>query len=287
MTEKDLEIIELAKEVETKGLDFVCKKYKYSKRKVLNILYAASNMRMINKKQRKTFLKLLEQQLFKWKLNDDKIGILADTHIGNELENLEYIKRAYEEFYKNKITNVFHLGDLLDGYGGGVQESLSKEEKQYICKNELDYLKKEYPQGFTNFLALGNHEEQFKGLGMDLERILPTIRKDFIPLGTGYGYLNWEEDKIALGHKTRLNKNPIYINDCDYYFYGHSHFYNYEKGTKVLKVPTCSDVQPNQITDRKYKAGFVIVKRRGEELVAHRYIFEDNKPQHAFRRVLK
>ena len=78
MTEKDLKIAELAKEIEAKGFDFVSKKYKYSRRRLLNTLYATSNMSMLNKKQRRTFLTILEKQLFKWKLYDNKKNSFID-----------------------------------------------------------------------------------------------------------------------------------------------------------------------------------------------------------------
>ena len=283
MTEQDLEIITIAKEVERKGFSFVTKRYKYSHRELLSILYTASTFSMINKKQRQTFLTLVEQELFKIKLKDEKLGVIADTHIGHENQNLEYIKRAYDSFARRGITNVLHVGDLLEGYSNYLYEN----QKQNRCRKELEILKQEYPKGFTNYISFGNHEEQFELVGIDLYNALPKYRKDFVPLGTGYGYVLWRKKRIALKHKTRIYKKPIYLYNCDLYLEGHSHFYNCQSKHNLLKVPTCSNVHPNQREKEKYEPGFLILERKEEEIVSSRYIFENNIPKLILKKTLE
>lgn len=283
MQKKDLEIIAIAKEVETKGFSIVMKKCQYSREQLIKILYSASQQEVINRWQRRKFLTLLEQELFEIKLEEPKIGVLADTHIGHKNQSLEYIKRAYEAFDRSGITNILHVGDLLDGYPNHIPDN----QKQNYCRKELEILKEEYPTGFTNYVIFGNHEELFELVGIDLYQELLRYRDDFIPLGTGYGYVTWKNKKIALKHKTRINQNPVVLRDCDVYLEGHSHFYDCKIEYNLLKVPTCSDVHPNGIVKGKHAPGFLILERKEEKIVSHRYIFEDNKAQHAFKRVLK
>lgn len=243
----------------------------------------ATNQKIISKEQRKKFLALLERELFKIKLKDKKVGVLADTHIGNKKQNLNYINSAYDTFDKEGIRSVFHLGDLFEGY----PYDLDEQQKQNCCRKELDYLSKEYPYGFTNYIIFGNHDEQFELIGIDLNTELVKHRKDFIPLGTGTGYALWLERRIALKHKTRIKQSPIYINNCDLYLEGHSHFYEYKVANNLLKIPTCSDVQPNQIEKGKHEPGFLILDGTKENVISHRYILENNKSKHILERVLK
>lgn len=285
MTEKDLEIIKIAKEVEIKGFESVTKKYNYSRKKLLNILYMAVNINIINKQQKEIFLRILKEQLFQYKLTDKKVGCLADVHIWNKNSYFEYVKMACEEFGKQGIESIFLLGDILDGYGENF--NIEKKTQRYLCEKQLEYLQKEYPKNFKNYYVFGNHEEQFKWLGINLECKLSTMRDDIFPLGIGFGYVEWDNKKIALGHKTTINKNPIFLKDCDYYIYGHSHFYDYNQKYNTLKVPTCSNVYPNNQKDKKYQPGFIILETKKEKLISHRYIFDGYKPVHAFKRVLK
>lgn len=283
MQKKDLEIKEIAKEVETHGFSFAMKEHKYSREQLINSLYIASQQKIISKNQRRTFLTLIEKELFKIKLEGTKLGVLADTHIGHEKQNIEYIKRAYDSFDRRGITNVLHLGDLLEGY----PDYLYENQKQNRCRKELEILEQEYPKGFTNYISFGNHEEQFELVGIDLYKELLNYRNDFIPLGTGYGYVTWKNKKIALKHKTRINQNPVVLRDCDVYLEGHSHFYDCKTEYNVLNVPTCSDVHPNKIAKGKHTPGFLILERKEEEIVSYRYIFENNKPKLALKKILK
>lgn len=45
-----------------------------------------------------------------------KIGVVSDTHIGNKNSDIEALEYLYDEFARQGITTVLHVGDLTDGY---------------------------------------------------------------------------------------------------------------------------------------------------------------------------
>lgn len=45
-----------------------------------------------------------------------KIGVVSDTHIGNKNSDIEALEYLYNEFERQGITTVLHVGDLTDGY---------------------------------------------------------------------------------------------------------------------------------------------------------------------------
>ena len=45
-----------------------------------------------------------------------KIGVVSDTHIGNKNADIEALEYLYDEFARQGITTVLHVGDLTDGY---------------------------------------------------------------------------------------------------------------------------------------------------------------------------
>lgn len=87
-----------------------------------------------------------------------KIGLVADTHLCCREERLDALHAQYDLFVREGVENVFHGGNIVDGYvprinGGSVFESSVDGQAMYCAKN--------YPQraGITTHFITGNDHE--------------------------------------------------------------------------------------------------------------------------------
>ena len=44
---------------------------------------------------------------------DDKLLVMADTHLGSKFENMDYIYETYQYAFNNYFKTVLHLGDVI------------------------------------------------------------------------------------------------------------------------------------------------------------------------------
>ncbi len=244
--------------------------------KLFSLLYEASYNKKIANQKRKKYLNLLKQYLFKYKITRNRFGVISDTHIGSPDENWDYIKWAYETFSENQIKEVIHAGDVFDGLCG-FQDVEDEERKKEICKEQLQSFTKNYPKGFCNYVTYGNHEGYFFELGINLMTDMALLRKDFKPLGIGLGYIDWQEERIAVKHYIKKCQNPIYAFPADLILNGHSHFYKC-KNDSNLRVPMCSDNHPSDNKRKNHRPGFLILEKEEDGILVERYGFENNKP---------
>lgn len=42
---------------------------------------------------------------------EGSFGLISDTHFGSDAERVDLVRDAYDEFYRQGITKVFHSGD--------------------------------------------------------------------------------------------------------------------------------------------------------------------------------
>jgi len=49
--------------------------------------------------------------------NRIKIGVVSDTHFGSLFSRYEVLEGAYKVFRREGIEDVYHVGDILDGFG--------------------------------------------------------------------------------------------------------------------------------------------------------------------------
>ncbi len=86
-----------------------------------------------------------------------KIGVLSDTHLCSHYERLDVLEAAYDLFAKEKITKVFHAGNIIEGefkfnryelYAHGVHDQCA-------------YLADHYPErkGITTYFITGDCHE--------------------------------------------------------------------------------------------------------------------------------
>lgn len=231
--------------------------------------------------KRKKLLKLMEQLLFFYQIKEP-IGIIADTHIGNKKENMEYIKRTYDYFFQCHIQSVFHLGDLFDGLCN-FENVTDMEQRREICEKQWNRFVREYPKGFQNYVVLGNHDVTMHEVGIPLRERLQDL-PDFLPLGCGKGYMKWYNQKLFLMHPV-LNgeKIPNGI-QYDLYLKGHSHEFSFMKNKQKFKIPTLSDNFPRGVCSISDLPGFLLFENQENKMVFHYSIFQDGGIKHVLKK---
>lgn len=129
-----------------------------------------------------------------------KIGIVSDTHIGSLYWQRTFLKMAYDDFKANKITEVYHAGDISDGVypqrAGNMFELYARGFDE-----QVDAIIQDFPrvEGITTFFITGNHDltHQYNGganIGIAVERARPDLK-----------YLGQEFAKIWLTPKVDLD----------------------------------------------------------------------------------
>ncbi len=147
-----------------------------------------------------------------------KAVIISDTHIGSTKENIGLISRVYDYCIQNDIHNIFHLGDLVDGTSGHV------ENKDLNPKDQINHTIEDYPneKSILNFILLGNHDLDIINEDVTLHDAIIKNRKDMVCLGYGTKDIFIKNDSVVLKHSILIDKT-----DNNYYgrlvFKGHSH----------------------------------------------------------------
>ena len=158
--------------------------------------------------------------------NSILIGLVADTHIGSELSDMDSIRRVYEYFHKKDISFVFHLGDLVDG---DLKEKLTSIDSQ-VLSAILDY---PHDDSIRNFIIFGNHDQDFvEKSGIDVGGCLGFYRDDFISLGYTDSCIKLLNSKIKLIHKAITTDNS----GCDLVIGGHTHKYIFSTNNNVPRI---------------------------------------------------
>ena len=87
-----------------------------------------------------------------------RVGLVSDTHLACREERLDALRSVYENFAEEGITDVYHAGNLVEGYiprinGASVICSTSDDQIQYVIDN--------YPQldGITTHFITGDDHE--------------------------------------------------------------------------------------------------------------------------------
>ncbi len=193
-----------------------------------------------------------------------KYMVVADTHAGNNRQQLHLLNDLYKEAYRREIDEVYHAGDMVDG----DYSSHRKEHPRQVFLHGFDelagYVVDMYPEvaGITTYFILGSHDETlYKNGQATLGNWIPRCRKDMVYLGQdqwvgeignvraildhpgdGSNYaLSYKPQKrieeFESGHKPKV----IYI----------GHYHKYQQGeyrnVKFVQVPALCAKTPFQI----------------------------------------
>ena len=119
-----------------------------------------------------------------------KALVISDIHIGNELENLSYLYKAYDYARDNDIHIILNTGDLIDGnFTSGGQDIDDIDE-------QIDRVINMYPydKSILNFICFGNHDYSSYENGRDISLAISKRRQDLVSGDYGFTLINVERD---------------------------------------------------------------------------------------------
>jgi predicted phosphodiesterase len=113
-----------------------------------------------------------------------KFGAISDTHLNSKEEKSDELQIIYDEFVEDGITDVYHAGDLGDGFG--IYPDQEFYLKNVSTDDQLEYIVQNYPyrKGITTHYVGGNHDAGVtKKVGFDYCPVISSKRSDLDYLG--------------------------------------------------------------------------------------------------------
>lgn len=131
-----------------------------------------------------------------------KFGVVSDTHMCSKYEQHTYLQMAYDDFQKENIQDVYHVGDITDGFYTNRPQHLYELHKLGFDQQK-DYVIANYPKrdGIKTHVIAGNHDStHIKNGGGDIVQAIANAREDFEYLGQSDAKV-WLTDKIDMDLK--------------------------------------------------------------------------------------
>lgn len=180
-------------------------------------------------------VKVKKRDCFEYSINNNRLLMISDTHIGSKKCNIDNLDIVYEYAKKYSINNIIHTGDLLHSNRPGV---LNKYMDPY---NQVEYLLDIYPfdKYINNYILFGNHDYHLLKDRDDLYKNIDS-RVDFNLLGYKRAYLDYLGYLISVYHSIDKYKMRLPNEDTIMSFCGHRHEFNIESKDKIM-VPTLSN----------------------------------------------
>ena len=118
--------------------------------------------------------------------NTIKFALLSDTHFGSLYAHTDAVKGFYEYAASRGVTDFYHSGDVLEGYGMYAGQEF--EVRAPSIEEQLRDMEEQLPRiGCTHFIT-GNHDLSFhKRIGLDVGRAIIGVRPDMEWLGDRHG----------------------------------------------------------------------------------------------------
>lgn len=129
-----------------------------------------------------------------------RIGVVSDTHIGNKNSDIVALKYLYDEFKRQGITTVLHVGDLTDGYYTNRPTSILEQDAIGFSQ-QLRLFCEVYPrkEGITTYAITGNHDYTFERNSLaNIGEAIAAQRKDIKYLGHNFA-------KFPINDKTAIS----------------------------------------------------------------------------------
>jgi biotin operon repressor len=127
-----------------------------------------------------------------------EIALISDTHLGSSAEHLEELHDFYDKCEQRGITDVFHCGDISDGFKV-YQGHLNELKDSAIGWGRLrDYVVENYPQrdGITTHFIEGNHDNKyFNRNSIHFGRLIANERPDLHYLGNSQATVYLDESR--------------------------------------------------------------------------------------------
>ena len=169
---------------------------------------------------------------------DDKLLVMADTHLGSKFENMDYIYGTCEWGVKNSIKSFIHLGDA-------IQSTYKPVSKMYnTFESQVYHLINDFPKmdGVTFYFLFGNHDFHTFSQKRELLQMVQE-RDDFKILGFSRAYVYYQSLSILLSHYCPKYNFCVPNIKSFVVLKGHSHFLSIRDNT--IFAPSNSDDMKN------------------------------------------
>ena len=182
-----------------------------------------------------------------------KAMLISDLHIGNELQNLNYLNQIYDLCLKENIHIIINAGDFIDGPSSKGKQIIPDIDKQ------IEFAIKNHPfdKNIINLICFGNHDfDALQKNGRCVKNALENNRPDFYGIGYGLGILNIANDQIIVKHK--INGLPFNQIHNKLILCGHKHKAGVINtgDTILLNIPPLSDLCFNE--KQKYPGAIIM-----------------------------
>jgi hypothetical protein len=99
-----------------------------------------------------------------------KIGLISDNQLGNKTSRLDVLHSAYDHFADEGITDVYHAGNVIDGYLPQINAYELLPEAGPSIERQCEYAAKVYPKkrGITTHFVTGDCHEGWYSRGSGL-----------------------------------------------------------------------------------------------------------------------
>lgn len=121
-----------------------------------------------------------------------RFGLIGDTQIGSMYQRLDALKLFYERCAAEDITDIFHAGDVIDGWRVYKGQEFELAPNGRSWPEQRDMFAEAVPKiaGMRTIFITGNHDSSFKKLvGLVAGEELQHARPDWKFIGQDVGSL--------------------------------------------------------------------------------------------------
>lgn len=156
--------------------------------------------------------------------NSLKLLLISDLHLGNELERIDLVNRAFNYCIKNGINIILCGGDFIDGSFGKGNKTIPDLYQQ------IEYFLKNYPydKNILTFGVAGDHDLcVLNKLSLDFIEICKNSRPDIVIGGYSNSVINIKNDKIHLFHRISYYGVPYRFDAVKAPIVLHGHYHKF------------------------------------------------------------
>jgi len=129
-----------------------------------------------------------------------KLLLISDTHLGSKYDRLDILRYLYEKADVEGVKHILHSGDFTDGRSNRPEQVYELKEPSY--EGQVNYCVDKYPtfDGKT-YVIQGNHDNWwYKSAGSEIVKSIADKREDIVYLGPDVADLKIGKLKIRLFH---------------------------------------------------------------------------------------
>lgn len=186
-----------------------------------------------------------------------KLAHISDTHLASKIDDIDTIKRIYDNAEDKGVDAIFHAGDFVDGIVSVPNYFRNLKETTY--EGQLHYAIDRYPKySGKTFVVSGNHDDYWTKLtGKEIIKDISEKRDDIVYLGPTRRIVYMDGLKINVLHGRFMpgsvvhdinsyidvipeGKKPNYVHSGHY----HTSDYSIHDGVKIFRTSSLMRQSP-------------------------------------------